>query len=56
MSEGGLGSGGFFGTSGSNFGPRGSYGVWPTCGCSSLLIVLAGVILVCAGLLRLMGQ
>jgi hypothetical protein len=67
MSTGGLGSGGFFGGGGSgddpfggggfsNFGPRGSFGVWPTCGCSSLLIILAGILLVCGGLMRLMGN
>ena len=48
MSSGGgmLGSGGFFG---SDMGPRGRYGVWPGCGCSSLLIILAGILLVCGG-------
>jgi hypothetical protein len=53
MSTGGplLGEGGFFG--GAGYGPRGPYGVWPTCGCSSLLIILAGILLVCAGGLRL---
>jgi hypothetical protein len=59
MSTGGLGSGGFFGGGGggySNYGPSGPYGAWPTCGCSSFLIILAGIILVCAGMLRLLGQ
>jgi hypothetical protein len=54
-----LGGGGFFGGGGSGFGqygPRGSYGAFPACGCSSLLIILAGVILVCAGGLRMFGQ
>jgi len=44
--------GGFFG----NYGPSGSYGAWPTCGCSGLLMVIAGIILVCAGGLRMFGQ
>jgi hypothetical protein len=51
MSEGGpLGGGGFFGSGG--MGPQGPYGAWPGCGCSSLLIILAGIILVCAGGLK----
>ena len=47
-----LGSGAFFG----NMGPGGQYGAWPTCGCSSLFIILAGILLVCGGLLRLFHQ
>ncbi len=49
-----LGSGGFFG--GNQYGPNGPYGMFPTCGCSSLLIILAGILLVCAGGLRMFGQ
>jgi hypothetical protein len=49
MSDGGpLGAGGFFGQAG----PQGPYGAWPTCGCGSLLIILAGILLVCGGLLQ----
>lgn len=44
-----VGDGGFFGT----FGPRGPYGAWPGCGCSSLFIILAGILLVCGGMLRM---
>ena len=44
-----FGSGGFFG----NMGPGGSYGAYPGCGCSSILIILAGIILACAGGLRI---
>jgi hypothetical protein len=56
MSMGGnLGEGGFFG-GGSNLGPGGSYGAWPSCGCSSLFIMLAGILLVFGGCLRLIGQ
>ena len=55
MSSGGgmLGSGGFFGN---DMGPRGRYGVWPGCGCSSLLIILAGILLVCGGGLRMLNM
>jgi hypothetical protein len=57
MSSGGdLGSGGFFGGGGNTLGPGGPYGAWPSCGCSSLLIILAGMLLVCGGFLRLLGQ
>jgi hypothetical protein len=54
MSFGGgpLGGGGFYGT----YGPSGPYGAWPGCGCSSLLIIIAGMLLVCAGGMRLFGQ
>jgi hypothetical protein len=36
--------------------PRGPYGAWPSCGCSSLFIILAGILLVCGGCLRMFGQ
>jgi hypothetical protein len=45
-----LGSGGFFGTYGR---PRGPYGPWAGCGCSTLFIILAGILLVCAGGMRM---
>ena len=45
-----LGGGGFFG--GGGYGPRGPYGAYPGCGCSSLLMILAGIILVFAGCAR----
>jgi hypothetical protein len=48
----GLGSGGFFG----NMGPSGPYGVYPGCGCSGCVIMLAGILLVFGGCLRMMGQ
>jgi hypothetical protein len=54
MSSGGmLGGGGFFGN---DMGPRGQYGVWPGCGCSSLFIILAGILLVCGGGLRMLNM
>jgi len=54
MSTGGplLGGGGFFGNVG-DYGPRGPYGVWPGCGCGSLLIVIGGMFIVCGGLLQM---
>ena len=45
-----LGGGGFFGTGGDDWGPRGPFGAWPGCGCGSLIIILAGILLVCGGL------
>jgi hypothetical protein len=55
-SDGGLGSGGFFGGAGNTLGPGGPYGAWPSCGCSSVFIILAGILLVCGGFLRMFGQ
>ncbi len=56
MSMGGpLGSGNWYQPSGP-LGPSGSYGAWPTCGCSSLLIIIAGLILVCAGGMNMFGH
>ena len=52
---GGLGGlGGMFGRGG--MGPSGSFGVWPGCGCSSVFIILAGVLMVFGGCLRMVGQ
>jgi hypothetical protein len=54
MSTGGgplLGEGGFFGRGSREMGPRGPFGAWPGCGCGSLLIILAGMLLVCGGCL-----
>lgn len=60
MSTGGplFGSGGFFGGPGGyeTLGPRGPYGAFPACGCSSCFIILAGILLVFGGCLRMMGQ
>jgi hypothetical protein len=47
-----LGGGGFFGRA-AEYGPRGQYGAWPGCGCSSLFFILAGMLLVCGGCLRM---
>jgi hypothetical protein len=58
MSTGGplLGGGGFFGSGPGGYGPGGSYGAFPACGCSSIFIILAGILLVCGGGLRMLGQ
>ena len=55
MSQGPLfGSGGFFG-GGGNYGPRGPYGPWAGCGCSSIFIILAGMLLIMGGCLRMLN-
>ncbi len=46
-----MGPGGFFG-GGGRYQPQGPYGAYPGCGCSSIFIVLAGILLVFGGLLR----
>jgi hypothetical protein len=57
MSMGDLGGGGFFGGAGpGGMGPGGPHGLWPSCGCSSIFIILAGILLVCGGCLRMFGQ
>jgi hypothetical protein len=48
-----FGGGGFFGGGGGQMGPRGPYGVWPGCGCGSLVIILGGMLIVCGGLLSM---
>ena len=50
-----IGPGGFLG-GGQYYQPNGPYGPWAGCGCSSLLIILAGILLVMGGCLRLLGQ
>jgi hypothetical protein len=57
MSYGGgpLGGGGFFG-GGGNMGPQGPYGAWPGCGCGSgVIIMLAGILLVFGGCMRMLN-
>jgi hypothetical protein len=57
MSTGGnLGGGGFFGGGGGSLGPSGSYGAYPGCGCSSIFIILAGILMVFGGCLRMGGM
>jgi hypothetical protein len=47
-----LGSGGFFGSAAR---PNGPFGPWAGCGCSSLFIILAGMLLVCGGCMRMLN-
>jgi hypothetical protein len=54
-SGGGLGGGGFFGNWGGGMGLGGPYGAWPGCGCSSLLMILAGILLIMGGCARNFG-
>jgi len=49
-----MGGGPLFG-GGDFFHPGGSYGPWGGCGCSSFLMIMAGVILVFAGCARSVG-
>jgi hypothetical protein len=37
-------------------GPAGPFGAWPSCGCSGCVIMLAGLLLVFGGCLRMLGQ
>jgi hypothetical protein len=58
MSIGGgpLGGGGPLFGSGGFYNARGPYGPWAGCGCSSVFIILAGILLVFGGCLRMLGQ
>jgi len=47
MSFGPLGSGNWYQ-------PRGPYGPWAGCGCSSLLIIMAGILLVIGGCFQML--
>ena len=49
-----FGNGGFFG-GGGPVNPRGPYGPYAGCGCSSLLMILAGILLVFGGCARMIG-
>jgi hypothetical protein len=49
---GGMGPGPGGGYGGGWYGPRGPYGAYPGCGCSSFFIIAAGILLVFGGLLR----
>ena len=48
-----FGGGGFFGGPSGGMGPRGSYGAYPGCGCSSVLIIMAGILMVMGGCARM---
>lgn len=49
-----FGPGGLLG-GGGYYNPSGAYGPYAGCGCSSLLIILAGVLLVFGGCFRMAG-
>lgn len=42
--------------SGGYYQPNGPRGPWLGCGCSSILMIFAGMILVMSGCLRMLGQ
>jgi hypothetical protein len=47
-----LGGGGFFGNAAK---PHGPFGPYAGCGCSTLFIIVAGMLLVCAGCMRMVN-
>jgi hypothetical protein len=51
-----IGPGGPLFGSGGFYEPAGPRGPWMGCGCSSLLMIIAGIILVMSGCLRMLGQ
>ena len=51
-----IGPGGPLFGSGGWYQPQGPYGPWAGCGCSSFLIMLAGILLVMGGCFRMLGQ
>ena len=51
-----IGGGGPLFGGGEYYNPRGPYGPWAGCGCSSIFIILAGILLVMGGCLRMLGQ
>jgi hypothetical protein len=55
MSTGPLGGGGFFGEGGGQMGmgPQGPYGMWPSCGCGSLFVILGGLLIAFGGCMNM---
>lgn len=53
-----LGGGGFFGGGGDGGGgwyhPQGPYGMWPSCGCGTIFIILGGLLLAFGGCINMM--
>ena len=47
-----IGPGGLFGGGPGWYQPRGPYGAYPGCGCSGIVMIMAGILLVLAGLMR----
>jgi hypothetical protein len=52
MFGGNLGGGGLLG-GGGGYGPGGPYGAYPGCGCSTFFIMMAGMLLLFGGCLRM---
>jgi hypothetical protein len=50
------GPGGSMFGGGGYFQPQGPMGPWMGCGCSSIFMILAGILLVMGGCLRMFGQ
>lgn len=50
-----FGPGGLFGGGGEAIDPRGRFGPYAGCGCSSILMILAGILLVFGGCARMIG-
>ncbi|HZV03547.1 MAG TPA: hypothetical protein VE999_00520 [Gemmataceae bacterium] len=50
-----MGGGGPLFGSGGFYSPQGQYGPWAGCGCSSFLMILAGILLIMAGCARQFG-
>jgi hypothetical protein len=50
------GPGGSLFGGGEYFQPQGPHGPWMGCGCSSIFMILAGILLVMGGCLRMFGQ
>jgi hypothetical protein len=50
-----LGGGGFYGRA-RELGPGGPFGIWPGCGCGSLLFILAMLLLVCSGCVSMLER
>jgi hypothetical protein len=57
---GGLGGGGGLGGLGPLLGntmhPSGHFGLWPSCGCGSIIMILAVMLFICGGCIKVVGQ
>jgi hypothetical protein len=55
MMGGNVGGGGCLGGGGS-YGPQGPYGAYPGCGCSTFFIMMAGMLLLFGGCLKMLNM
>ena len=39
-----------------NMGPRGHFGLWPSCGCGTIILVIGVMFVVCGGCLQVINQ